>query len=158
MIDETTHWTDELIKWAIDNNIPEPVFDELEKEGLNPHAHFISHGGGFPRNKYDLENNMFVLRLNDSKVVNLPSSIGCLHKLKRIDLRDNNITLLPDEICDLENLEIMDISNNDILELPTNIMNLKKLRIFNFRDNDNLVLTPIQEEWIKQFKSENQYG
>ncbi len=148
----------ELIKWAIDNNIPEPSFDELAKEGLNPLSHFISYGGGFPRNQYDLENNMFVLRLDDCNIENLPNYIGHLTKLKKIDLRDNKLTELPSEICSLEDLEILDISKNEIKQLPDEIVNMKKLRLFIFNGNENLKLTQKQEEWIKQFKSENKYG
>lgn len=153
-----TSYTDNLIKWAIDNNIPEPNFDDIEKEGLTSLSHFMSYGGGFPRNRYDLENNMYVLRLDNCNISYLPSAIGNLSKLKRIDLRDNNITKLPDEICDLENLEILSIADNDILTLPTNIINLKKLRMFMFNGNENLILTPIQKEWIEKFKSKDKYG
>ena len=156
--DKNTHWTDELIKWAIDNNIPEPGSDELSEQVLNPLAHFISHGGGFPRDKHTLENHMYNLRLDDSNVTNLPKEIGQLTKLKKIDLRDNQLTELPDEISNLKNLEILNISNNDINKLPDNIVNLKKLRLFIFNGNENLTLTPMQEEWIKPYKSENKYG
>jgi Leucine-rich repeat (LRR) protein len=153
-----TNCVAELINWAIENDIPEPNFDELLKEGLNPLSHFKSYGGGFPRNKDDLENNMYVLRLDNSNITYLPNDIGSLSKLKRIDLRDNNITKLPDEICNLENLEILNISDNNLLELPANIVNLKKLRMFMFSGNKNLNLSPVQEEWIKQFKSKEKYG
>ena len=147
-----------LINWAIKNNIPEPDLDEIANEGLNPHAHFLSHGGGFPRNTYDLENNMYVLKLDNSKVKYLPKEIGCLTKIKTINLSDNNIQTLPDEICDLENLEILDISNNGISKLPTNIIQLKKLKVFIFGGNQNLKLTSTQEDWIKQFTKDGQYG
>ena len=152
------NWIDELIKWAIDNNIPEPMLDKIEAEGLNPHAYFRSHGGGFPRDKYDLENNLFILRLNDLKVTYLPDEIGYLTNIKKIDLRDNDLTCLPDNICSLENLEILDISSNDILTLPKCIVNMKKLRLFIFEGNDNLKLSASQKEWIKQWTSENKYG
>jgi Leucine-rich repeat (LRR) protein len=155
---KNNNWTDELISWAIEHHIPEPNSDELLKEGLNPLAHFISHGGGFPRDKYDLENNMFVLRLDDCNITSLPKDIGHLINLKKIDLRDNKLTELPSEICSLENLEILDISNNGIKQLPDEIVNIKKLRLFIFNGNENLKLTHQQEEWIKQFKSENKYG
>jgi len=147
-----------LINWVIKNNIPEPNFDEIANEGLKPHAHFLSYGGGFPRDKDDLINNICVLKLNSSNIEYLPKEIGCLTKLKTINLSDNNIQTLPDEICDLENLEILDISNNDILKLPTNIVQLKKLRVFIFAGNQNLKLTSTQEDWIKQFKKDGQYG
>jgi|GEM_PF-3949390 len=152
------NYIDQLIKWAIDNNVPEPNFDDLEKEGLTSLSHFMSYGGGFPRNRYDLENNMYVLRLDNCDISYLPSAIGNLSKLKRIDLRDNQLTKLPNEICDLENLEILSIADNDILALPTNIINLKKLRMFMFNGNENLELTPTQEKWIVKFKSKEKYG
>lgn len=153
-----SHWSDNLITWAIENNIPEPQLDEIYESGLDPHRYFLSHGGGLPRNKHDLENNMLVLRLENGNVKNLPSSIGCLTKLHKIFLSGNKLTKLPNELCDLEDIKILDISNNDILELPTNIVNLKNLHLFIFNGNENLKFTDIQKEWIKPFQSKGYHG
>jgi len=153
-----TNNIDNLIKWAIENNIPEPSFDYLEELGLNSLSHFISYGGGFPRNQYDLENSMYVLKLNNCNVSYLHDDICKLSKLKQIDLRDNKLTKLPNKISNLENLEILNIADNNLLLLPSDIVNLKKLRIFIFNGNENLKLTPSQENWITKFKSNDKYG
>ena len=77
----------------------------------------------------------------DSRLTNLPSSIGDLKKLEYIDLDNNNLTSLPSSIGNLEKLEHLSLKKNSLESLPSSIGNLKKLE-FLMLNNNNLTKLP----------------
>ncbi|CAL2276304.1 unnamed protein product [Prunus armeniaca] len=73
--------------------------------------------------------NLSVLRLNDTSIEKLPSSIGCLVGLTGLFLMDcKNLTNLPSEICNLKSLEELDATGcSKIDKLPENIGEMESL-------------------------------
>lgn len=62
-------------------------------------------------------------------LTSIPSSIGMLQNLERLNLSDNYIySPLPDEIGNLKNLTDLNLSENEITDLPTSIGNLNLLK------------------------------
>lgn len=64
----------------------------------------------------------------EMNVKTLPSSIGKLKSLKRLDVDGTAINSLPDEIGDAINLEKLDVGNTSMSTHPSTLTNLKKLR------------------------------
>ena len=65
----------------------------------------------------------------------LPSSIGKLQTLTRLDLSDNKLTLLPDSFCNLTALIHLNLSCNKLVALPVAFGNLTALQTLNVRAN-----------------------
>ncbi len=65
----------------------------------------------------------------------LPSQLGKLKNLKKLDASHNQMTGVPAEIGQLENLETLDLSGNKLTGLPNELGNLKKLKTFNLSGN-----------------------
>lgn len=65
----------------------------------------------------------------------LPSQIGQLRNLKKLNASNNQMTGIPAEIGQLTKLEELNYSGNQITGLPNEIANLKNLRVFNLSGN-----------------------
>ncbi|MDO9214520.1 MAG: hypothetical protein Q7U23_11890 [Methylococcales bacterium] len=84
-------WLDELIYWAVENNIPEYFDDEDEP------------WHGFPRDKQDILA-LTELYLCEHELTELPESIGKLTNLKLLYLSDNPIKSLSAQHSHLSNI------------------------------------------------------
>ena len=82
-------WLDELIAWAVENNIPDYYFDEGWECWL-----------GFPRDKNAILA-LTKLILYDNQLTKLPESISKLTNLTELSLLDTNLTELPESIGNL---------------------------------------------------------
>jgi Leucine-rich repeat (LRR) protein len=89
------------------------------------------------------------LKINNTRLHNLPENIGRLKSLKMLDISNNHLQWLPDSITELENLEELSVKNNLIHYLPKNIGNLKLLKKL------NLYMTNLQEIPDSFFTLEN---
>ncbi len=82
--DKECCWIVKLLKWANKENIPVPSEYEWDEENCSsPAASFIRHGGGFPRNSYDILNILYVLKLDSANLQSIPKEIGNLSNLKK---------------------------------------------------------------------------
>lgn len=89
------------------------------------------------------------LKINNTRLHNLPENISMLKSLKILDISDNYLQGLPDSITELENLEELNVTHNLIHYLPKNIGNLKSLKKL------NLYMTNLQEIPESFFALEN---
>ncbi|KAG6692103.1 hypothetical protein I3842_10G095900, partial [Carya illinoinensis] len=82
-----------------------------------------------------------VLDLNDSKLENLPSSIGTQKHLKYLDLSNNeSIKKLPNSIFKLYNLQTLIADDFNLERLPKDIRNLINLRFLAITTKDTCLL------------------
>jgi len=65
----------------------------------------------------------------------VPSEIGELKSLRKLNLDGNKLTTLPNEIGKLENLEILSVQRNFLVELPLTLGDLKSLTVLNLSGN-----------------------
>ncbi|CAA0104913.1 E3 ubiquitin-protein ligase SspH2 [BD1-7 clade bacterium] len=65
----------------------------------------------------------------------LPTNLGDLQNLKRLDISDNNLASLPESIIELAGLEYLNASRNGISVLPSLIGDASSLRVINLYDN-----------------------
>jgi Leucine-rich repeat (LRR) protein len=70
----------------------------------------------------------------------IPSEIGLLTDLIKLDLAGNNIKVIPSEIGQLTNLNVLDLWGNNITELPSEISQLKMLAILKLNSNQLSIL------------------
>ncbi len=85
----------EIIQWAIKNNISEELL---------------------PRNEEELSN-LTILDLYRLGLTELPQSIGKLSQLKELNLNDNKLTTLPESIKNLKQLKEISLSDNEFTDL-----------------------------------------
>ncbi|MDA3840327.1 MAG: leucine-rich repeat domain-containing protein [Patescibacteria group bacterium] len=87
----------------------------------------------------------YVLGMRDLKELNLsdnnlegalPSQIGKLKNLEKLNVSNNDMTGIPAEIGQLEKLEELNYANNEITGLPLELAKLKNLKEFNLSGND----------------------
>ncbi|WP_119343026.1 leucine-rich repeat domain-containing protein [Facilibium subflavum] len=67
------------------------------------------------------------LNLNDCKLKGLPDEIGHLTKLKRLQASNNKIENLPESVKNLTQLEKLELTKNKLSSLPIGIENLQSL-------------------------------
>ena len=67
--------------------------------------------------------------MRKNQLVSLPTSIQKLNQLEELHLYDNRLTELPSEIGDLKELWRLDVSNNQLVSLPTSILKLNQLKL-----------------------------
>ncbi|MCR4278285.1 MAG: leucine-rich repeat domain-containing protein [bacterium] len=65
----------------------------------------------------------------------LPSQIGSLKQLKRLDASNNEFTGIPSEVGQLQYLEELNFANNNLTGIPNELGNLKNLRVLDLRGN-----------------------
>ena len=75
------------------------------------------------------------LDLSSQELESLPSEIGQLLNLTRLELYDNKLTNLPPEIGQLTNLIEFGLSSNKLTSLPPEISQLIKLKTLNLSSN-----------------------
>ncbi len=63
-----------------------------------------------------------------ANITQVPTTIGEVWNLKKLDLRANPITKLPDELGQLRHLEVLDLSFTNVATLPTTLSQLTKLK------------------------------
>ncbi|MEI6066963.1 MAG: leucine-rich repeat domain-containing protein [Methylococcaceae bacterium] len=112
-------WLDELIAWAVENDIPEKKF---------------------PRDKQAILA-LTELHLNSNKFTELPEWIGKLTNLTVLDLGGNKFTELPEWIGKLTNLTTLDLWDNQLTKLPESIGKLTNLTTLDLRGNPIKSLT-----------------
>lgn len=71
----------------------------------------------------------------------IPTYIGLLQKLEKLDLKVNKIKSIPDSIGELLYLKELDLSNNQIQIIPESFSAMESLNILNLRHN-NLTSLP----------------
>ncbi|CAH8287427.1 unnamed protein product [Eruca vesicaria subsp. sativa] len=86
--------------------------------------------------------NLWELDLHSNQLKTLPNSIGCLSKLKVLNVSGNNLQCLPETIKDCKSLEELNANFNELTSLPETIgfelTNLTKLSV----NSNKLVLLP----------------
>ena len=118
MIDDKS--IDKLLKWAIDNNIPEDNGLEIY---FNAGERIPS---GFPKDKEKIKD-MEVLNLRRLEIKELPLEIFSLSNLKYLSLSENKLQTIPKEINKLKNLQELELSENELKELPNEFGELHTL-------------------------------
>jgi Leucine-rich repeat (LRR) protein len=83
------------------------------------------------------------LYLSHNELTTIPTEIGNLINLQKLDLSYNEITKIPVEICNILNLQILYMSCNKLTTLPNEISNLINLQELGLKNND---LTTINKE------------
>ncbi|XP_042951850.1 tyrosine-sulfated glycopeptide receptor 1-like isoform X1 [Carya illinoinensis] len=75
---------------------------------------------------------------NNSLSGTIPTEIGCLKRLRNLDLSHNKLKgTIPTQISELTNLEYLDLSTNHLYgEIPVSLINLHFLRIFSVANNN----------------------
>ncbi len=68
------------------------------------------------------------LKLDSTKLTNLPPSIGRLRKLEHVSLSHNQLTTLPLTLEFCQNLQSLNISHNKFKAVPAVVLNLKNLK------------------------------
>jgi len=81
----------------------------------------------------------------------IPTYIGFLKRLKKLDLKVNKIKKIPDSIGKLISLKELDLSNNQIQVIPESISAMGSLNVLNLRHN-NLTSLPDNFGKLKKLK------
>ena len=118
-------WLDELIAWAVENDIPEKKF---------------------PRDKQAILA-LTELHLELIELTRLPESVGKLTNLTRFYLISNQLTKLPESIGKLTNLTKL-VLRNKITELPESIGKLTNLTRLESMGSVSLILKTKQPRWV----------
>ena len=72
-------------------------------------------------------------RIHNNQLIEIPSTIGYLKKLKILDLSYNSLTNLPMSISNLKSLEYLNLCGNPLKNLPSSICNLSSLKSLNLQ-------------------------
>jgi hypothetical protein len=76
------------------------------------------------------------LVLADNDLSEVSEQIGCLRKLRMLDLGHNQLTRVPDALGDLEGLtDFLYLHDNRLTSLPSSLARLTKLRYLNISEN-----------------------
>ncbi|RAP25944.1 hypothetical protein DID78_07070, partial [Candidatus Marinamargulisbacteria bacterium SCGC AG-343-D04] len=86
-------------------------------------------------NKYNLENVITHLFLNDCSITEIPPTIQTFRSLKVLNLKGNNLKSLPREVLTLKSLKELCLDNNEIQDLPDDIKELTALQKFSAKNN-----------------------
>jgi internalin A len=85
--------------------------------------------------EYAATNKSIELDLSCENITTLPSEIGQLINLEKLNLRYNQLTSLPREIGKLTNLNFLYLYGNKLVSLPSEIGQLVNLKILNVNGN-----------------------
>jgi Leucine-rich repeat (LRR) protein len=80
--------------------------------------------------------NLQILLINNNSLRSLPSSIGQLRMLLKIDASQNQLTEIPAEIGNLHALKILKLDSNKLQRLPITIGDMHSLQELNLNCND----------------------
>lgn len=75
------------------------------------------------------------LILTENQIEQLPSTMGRLHRLKKLALAGNKLTSLPDSMADCHDLELVRLSANQLSHLPDWLFRLPQLTWLAFAGN-----------------------
>jgi len=75
------------------------------------------------------------LQLDGNQIKELPNELFQLKKLKELSFNLNDIETIPSAIGNLSELELLSIDSNGIKKLPDELFNLKKLKELKLRSN-----------------------
>jgi hypothetical protein len=136
-------WIDELIAWAIVNDIPKKQFPHQKKE-LLAITEFVSYAYDDYNNNNRIYTripvsfcrlvNLTTLILNH-QTITIPKSLGELVNLTHLSLSGNKFTKVPDFIENLTNLTELDLSENLLTIMPNFVGDLTNLTKLNFEGN-----------------------
>lgn len=134
--EEVKEWTESLLKWADENNIPEHEVPRTRKELLLLEELHLYGGNlsNLPKEIGEMTN-LSLIRIVGHSLLEIPKEIGKLVNLRSVSLLDGDIMNIPKAVCDLPNLETLDLENNLISEIPTEICKLKNLLELNVSGN-----------------------
>ncbi|KAK3907933.1 Leucine-rich repeat protein soc-2-like protein [Frankliniella fusca] len=76
------------------------------------------------------------LKLNDSRLTEIPDSLGDIPALECLEASHNCLTKLPDSICQLKGLLRLNLSFNQLSELPAGFEQLSALETVNLSHNN----------------------
>lgn len=88
------------------------------------------------------------LNLGNNKLVTIPTELGNLRKLKILLLYQNRLILLPTELGNLSNLNKLSVGKNLLTMIPTELGNLKKMQMLKLAGNN---ITSIPSELGKLY-------
>lgn len=83
---------------------------------------------------------IYKLRLSLRKLTSVPTWVGHLKHLTRLDLRSNKLTVIPEFITKLKQLEVLNLSNNQITLLPDSLGDLVNLKDLDLSSNSLISL------------------
>ncbi len=89
------------------------------------------------------------LDLHVNQLSSLPAEIWQLQQLRELNLRGNQLTALPAEIGQLQHLYGLRLIGNQLTSLPEEIAQLRRLERLDIRRNPKLRLTPAQEQFLQ---------
>lgn len=80
----------------------------------------------------------------------LPSTIGNLSKLERLDIAYNRLSTIPSDIGNLTNLRVLHLQHNNLTTFPQELSNLRNLEEL-YLNNNEFTLTMEEKEKIKSW-------
>jgi Leucine-rich repeat (LRR) protein len=97
----------------------------------------------FPKEIFQLSGVLRTLDLSNSKIGNLPSTIGQFTNLKNFSVSQIKLSSIPEEIGLLKKLESVNFSMNDLTSLPSSFSDLVNLRTVNLSKNKFSEFPPV---------------
>ena len=104
-----------------------PIYVDSTSTGLT---------GAMPSSVGDLGALVNYLSFQDNSVSSLPTEIGALQGLLRLEMDDNELTSLPSEIAKLGKLFTLTLRGNKLTTVPTEIAAMEKLSMFWISENN----------------------
>ncbi|CAK9159058.1 unnamed protein product [Ilex paraguariensis] len=97
---------------------------------------------------FDAMTNLKVLDIRQMSIPQMPTSLGCLKKLRTLCLQSCKVPDLS-VIGNLKDLEILSIADPDVVELPLGFRQLIKLRLLDLTDCQKLRIIPpgVMSSW-----------
>lgn len=95
--------------------------------------------------------NLIKLNLSGNRIASIPSEIGFLNQLSTLDLSHNKITFLPTEIGKLTDLQEIHLEGNRLTSLPTEIGLLINLKVL-IANSNNLASIPQEVGHLKKLE------